>query len=116
MCWRWIFYVKVPIGVIAVFAAVRVLPTVKHGPVDRLDVKGLVLMAIGLPLLTYGLAEIGVTGGFSSPKVIVPIVAGVALIAVFAVHALRIPKPLLDLRLYRRPTFSSASFAMFCLA
>ena len=30
-------------------------------------------------------------------------------------HALRIKNPLLDLRLYRRPTFSSASFAMFCL-
>src|SRR5438270_1274959 len=93
MSWRWIFYVNVPIGAMAVIAALRVLPTVKPGPTDRLDVKGLALMATGLPLLTYGLAEIGVTGGFSSPKVIVPIVAGVALIAVFAVHALRIPKP-----------------------
>src|SRR5437588_1914422 len=116
MSWRWIFYVNVPIGVIAVIAALRVLPTVKPGPVDRLDVRGLLLMATGLPLLTYGLAELGVTGGFSSPKVIVPIVVGVGLIAAFAVHALRVPKPLLDLRLYRRPTFSSASFAMFCLA
>jgi EmrB/QacA subfamily drug resistance transporter len=115
MSWRWIFYVNVPIGVIAVIAALRVLPTVKPGPADRLDTRGLLLMATGLPLLTYGLAEIGITGGFSSVKVIVPIVAGLALIAVFAVHALRIPKPLLDLRLYRRPTFSSASFAMFCL-
>ncbi len=40
---------------------------------------------------------------------------GIALVAAFALHALRVPKPLLDLRLYRRPTFSSASFAMFCL-
>src|SRR5213082_745459 len=84
MSWRWIFYVNVPIGVIAVIAALRVLPTVKPGPVDRLDVRGLLLMATGLPLLTYGLAEIGVTGGFSSPKVIVPIVVGVGLIAAFA--------------------------------
>ena len=35
--------------------------------------------------------------------------------AAFAVHALHVPRPLLDLRLYRRPTFSSASIAMFCL-
>ncbi|MBV9943823.1 MAG: DHA2 family efflux MFS transporter permease subunit [Solirubrobacterales bacterium] len=115
MSWRWIFYVNVPIGVVAVIAAMRFLPTVKPGPADRLDVRGLLLMATGLPLLTYGLAEVGVTGGFSSVKVIVPVIAGVALIATFAVHALRIPKPLLDLRLYRRPTFSSASLAMFCL-
>src|SRR5205085_11208026 len=51
----------------------------------------------------------------TATKAIVPCLAGLALIGVFALHALRIPRPLLDLRLYRRPTFSSASFAMFCL-
>jgi EmrB/QacA subfamily drug resistance transporter len=116
MSWRWIFYVNVPIGVVAVLAAVRTLPRVERGPAGRLDVRGLLLMATGIPLLTYGLAEAGVTGGFSSPKVIVPCLAGVALVALFVMHALRVPNPLLDLRLYRRPTFSSASFAMFCLA
>ncbi|MBV9417220.1 MAG: DHA2 family efflux MFS transporter permease subunit [Solirubrobacterales bacterium] len=113
--WRWIFYVNVPIGVIAVIAALRVLPTVKPGPVARLDTRGLLLMATGLPLITYGLAEVGVTGGFSSAKVIIPCVVGVTLVALFVLHALRVPNPLLDMRLYRRPTFSSASFAMFCL-
>jgi EmrB/QacA subfamily drug resistance transporter len=113
--WRWIFYVNVPIGVIAVTAALRILPTVKPQPAGALDYRGLALMATGLPLLTYGLAEIGTTGSFTTTKVVVPILLGLALIAAFAVHALRIPNPLLDLRLYRRPTFSSASFAMFCL-
>jgi EmrB/QacA subfamily drug resistance transporter len=115
MSWRWIFYVNVPIGVMGVIAALRVLPTVKPGPVERLDARGLLLMATGLPLLTYGLAEVGVTGGFSSPKVIIPFVAGVALVVMFVFHALRVPNPLLDVRLYKRATFSSASFAMFCL-
>jgi EmrB/QacA subfamily drug resistance transporter len=113
--WRWIFYVNLPIGLIALTAAVRILPRVEPGPASRLDFGGLALMATGLPLLTYGLAEIGVTGSFTATKVLVPILAGMALIAVFAVHALRIPRPLLNLRLYRRPTFASASFAMFCL-
>ncbi|MBV8217217.1 MAG: DHA2 family efflux MFS transporter permease subunit [Solirubrobacterales bacterium] len=113
--WRWIFYVNVPIGVIAVATALRYLPWLKPGQTDRLDVRGLILMATGLPLLTYGLAEIGVTGGFSSPKVIVPIIAGILLVAAFVLHALKVPNPLLDVRLYRRATFSSAAFAMFCL-
>jgi EmrB/QacA subfamily drug resistance transporter len=113
--WRWIFFVNVPIGVIAVIAALRVLPTVRPAPTGRLDLRGLALMATGLPLITYGLAEIGVTGGFTAAKVVVPILGGIALVAAFAVHALRVPNPLLNLRLYRRPTFSSASFAMFCL-
>jgi MFS family permease len=75
----------------------------------------LLLMSTGLPLVTYGLAEIGVTGSFTSPKVIVPIVVGLGLVTAFAFHALRVPRPLLNLRLYKRATFASASFAMFCL-
>jgi EmrB/QacA subfamily drug resistance transporter len=113
--WRWIFYVNVPIGAIAVIAAVRTLPRAEPGGAGRLDFRGLLLMASGLPLLTYGLAEIGSTGTFTSDKVIIPCIAGVALIAAFARHALHVPQPLLNLRLYRRPTFSSASIAMFCL-
>ena len=115
MSWRWIFFVNVPIGVIAVIAALRVLPTVKPGPVERLDTRGLLLMASGLPLLTYGLAEVGVTGSFSSPKVIIPFVAGIALVTTFVLHALRVPNPLLAASPYCCATFASASFAMFCL-
>ncbi len=115
MSWRWIFFVNVPIGVIAVLAAVRVLPKVKPAPTERLDYLGFILMAIGLPLLTYGLAEIGSTGSFTSSKVVYPIIGGLLLVGGFVVHALRTPHPLLQLRLYRRPTFASASIAMFCL-
>ncbi len=113
--WRWIFYVNVPIGVIAVISAIKVLPNVKAGDAGRLDAVGLGMMALGLPLLTYGLAEIASTGTIVSGKVIGPCLIGLALIAAFVVHALRIDRPLLDLRLYRKPTFSSASIAMFCL-
>jgi EmrB/QacA subfamily drug resistance transporter len=113
--WRWIFFVNVPIGVLAVAAAIRILPRVERRPADPLDVVGLALMATGLPLLTYGLAEIGSTGTFTSIKVVVPCLAGVTLIAAFVVHALRTRYPLLDLRLYKRATFASASLTMFFL-
>ncbi len=114
--WRWIFYVNVPVGVIAVILALRTLPWVKPGDAGRLDFRGLVLMSGGAALLTYGLAEIGSTGSFTSARVIGPCFGGLALIAVFVVLALRIPRPLLDVRLYRRPTFSTASVSMFALA
>ncbi len=113
--WRWIFFVNVPIGVIAVISALRMLPTVKGERTEPLDYLGLALMATGLPLITYGLAEIGTTGSFTASHVVVPIVGGLALVAAFARHALHVPRPLLNLRLYARPTFSSASIAMFCI-
>ena len=113
--WRWIFYVNVPIGLIAVVSALRILPSVKPQPTERLDYLGFGLMALGLPLLTYGLAEVGSTGSFTAPQVIYPIIAGIVLVGAFVLHALRVPNPLLQLRLYKRPTFASASIAMFCL-
>jgi EmrB/QacA subfamily drug resistance transporter len=115
--WRWIFYVNVPIGVIALALAVRILPAAgrQENP-PRLDMRGLLLMATGLPLLTYGLAEIGITAGFSSLKVVIPLVAAIILLPLFVVHALRMRgTPLLDLRLYRRGTYASASLVMFFL-
>jgi EmrB/QacA subfamily drug resistance transporter len=113
--WRWIFYVNVPIGLIAFLLSLRTLPRVERAPTHRLDLRGLALMATGLPLSTYGLAEIGATGSFTATSVLLPGIAGIALIAAFALHALRVPHPLLDLGLYRRATFASASLTMFCL-
>jgi EmrB/QacA subfamily drug resistance transporter len=113
--WRWIFFVNVPLGAIALALAGRLLPSVKPAPTDKLDAVGFGLLSVGVPLLTYGLAEVGSTGSFSSPKVVWPIIVGLALIGTFVWHALRVKNPLLQLRLYKRPTFSTASFAMFCL-
>src|SRR5204863_4092310 len=62
-----------------------------------------------------GLSEVGITGELSATKVVLPCVLGLALIGVFVVHALRVRHPLLDLRLYRKAPFASASMAMFCL-
>jgi EmrB/QacA subfamily drug resistance transporter len=115
--WRWIFSVNVPIGALALFLSLRFLPVAaasRERP-PRLDVTGLLLMATGMPALTYGLSEIGITGGFSSARVLVPLFAGLALLAVFVLHALRVPNPLLDLRLFRRRTYAAASVVMFFL-
>jgi EmrB/QacA subfamily drug resistance transporter len=114
--WRLIFYVNLPIGILAMVLALRILPAsgLMAKP-PRLDGRGLALMATGLPLLTYGLAEIGITHGFSSAKVLIPLIASAVLIPWFALHALRVKNPLLDLHLYRRSTYASASLVMFFL-
>ncbi|MGH2873226.1 MAG: DHA2 family efflux MFS transporter permease subunit, partial [Solirubrobacteraceae bacterium] len=115
LAWRWIFYVNLPIGIIAVIAAARTLPSVARQPTERLDFRGLAMLATGLPLITYGLAEIGTTNSFTAFKVIGPIVAGAVLVTAFAFYSLRTRLPLLNLRLYSRSTFSTGSIAMFCV-
>ncbi len=115
LSWRWIFEVNVPVGVIAVILALRILPASEPQPAEALDVLGLGLMALGLPLVTYGLAEVGTLGTFDSGKVIIPGLIGVVCVVLFILHALRVKHPLLDLRLHRKPTFSAAAFTMFFL-
>ena len=114
--WRWLFFVNAPIGVIAFIAAWRGLPRSEPEDAGRLDVRGLLLVVTGMPLITYGLAEVGKTGGFSSAKVVGPLLGGLALVALFIAHARRAKRPLLDVHLYRRRTFSAASITTFCLA
>jgi EmrB/QacA subfamily drug resistance transporter len=115
--WRWIFFVNLPIGLLAFPLALRRLPRgeASAAAAGKLDVPGLILVLISAPALTYGLAEVGTTGGFSSVKVILPIVAGLILAVIFVLWELRVPQPLLDVRLYKKRTFASASFTTFCL-
>jgi EmrB/QacA subfamily drug resistance transporter len=115
--WRWIFFVNVPLGIIAILGGLRLIARSQpKRDAESLDYVGLVLMVTGLPLLTYGLAEIGSAGTFASSKVIVPIILGLVLIAAFVWHALRVKRPLLQLSLYRRPTFSAAAACLFLVS
>ena len=110
--WRWIFYINVPIGVVALIASLRILPKDRPEPHHKLDLLGLVLLSPGLALLIYGLAETASGGGFGATKVWLPMLAGALLIAAFINHALRADEPLIDLRLFRNRTFSVASATM----
>src|SRR3954454_8744566 len=115
--WQWIFFVNLPVGVAAVFAALRLLPAEKGSPATagRLDALGLSLVATVLVGITYGLAESGSAGSLTAPEVLVPLLLGIVLVAAFVLRALRIPTPLLDVRLYANKAFASASVTMFAL-
>jgi EmrB/QacA subfamily drug resistance transporter len=114
--WRWIFYVNVPVGIIGVAMGTRLLPKVEAGVErTRLDRIGLALLATGVPLLVYGLAEIGQRGTLATAQAYAPLAIGAALIALFIVHALRADEPLLNVRLFRDANFSSAAVTTFIL-
>ena len=115
LAWQWIFFVNVPIGIVGVVLGLLMLPDSELGAAGRLDVLGLVLMVTGMPLVVYGLSEVGTTGSFTAPQVVWPILGGLALLAAFARHALRSERPLLDVRLYANRIFGSASLTTFFL-
>jgi EmrB/QacA subfamily drug resistance transporter len=117
--WRWIFYVNVPLCLLAIALAWRGLPAGERRPAaaarpPRLDLTGLLLLCPALVGLLYGLAQVSGSGGFGRPQVLGPIAAGLVLLAGFAVHALRMTgEPAVDLRLFRSRSFTGASGLMF---
>ena len=112
--WRWIFYLNVPLVLVALVLAWRTVPQTKVNPGRRLDIRGLALLSPALALLVYGLAEAGVTGGFGHAAVIAPLGAGLAVLAGYCAHALRSrAEPILSLRFLRFRGYATASALMF---
>jgi EmrB/QacA subfamily drug resistance transporter len=114
--WRWIFFINVPIGILALVLALRILPRDVPKREQRLDYQGLLLLSPGLALFIYGLAETNSAGGFASARVLGPLFAGLALLGGFCWHALRTKDPLIDLRLFRDRTFSTSSITLVLVA
>jgi EmrB/QacA subfamily drug resistance transporter len=115
--WQWIFLINAPVGALAFALAWRLLPHDEAGSeqAGRLDVIGLVLAAAGVVGVTYGLSESEAAGSLTSSSVVVPVLAGLVLLALFIVRSRRTKHPLLDLGLFANPAFRAASIVTFCL-
>jgi EmrB/QacA subfamily drug resistance transporter len=113
--WSWIFLVNLPVGVVAFALAWRTLPQTESGAAGRLDVLGLGLLSTASSLLVYGLSQLGTNSSLTAPIVVWPILGGVLLAGVFCWHALRVERPLLDVRLYANRIFGAASLTTFGL-
>ncbi|MGW6918934.1 DHA2 family efflux MFS transporter permease subunit [Kitasatospora sp. NPDC054939] len=114
--WRWIFLINLPLGVLALVLAARLLPRDgAAGPGRRLDLPGLLMLSPGLAALIYGLATGAENGGLARPATLVPTLAGAALVTGFVVRALTTRSALLDLRLLGRRSFAApaATMALF---
>jgi len=112
--WRWVFYVNPPLCAAAMWLAWRKLPASPSRPGRSLDLAGLALLAPGLALVIYGLSEASGTSGFAATRAWAPLLAGIALTAAFAFHALhRRDSPLIDVRLLRVRTYAASTTVLF---
>jgi EmrB/QacA subfamily drug resistance transporter len=113
--WEWIFFVNVPVGIVAFILAVRLVPKLETHA-HRFDVLGIVLSAVGLFLLVFGIQE-GESydwGTITGPITVWGlIIAGIVVLAAFVVwQALNKKEPLLPLGLFRDRNFSVANGAI----
>lgn len=116
LSWRFMFWVNVPFCAIGLLLAARYMTDdtpATPAARPRLDITGLLLLAPGVSAILLGLADAGTAAGFRHPDVIIPLAAGVALVAAFTGHALRRPGPLVDVRLLARRSVASSSAALF---
>lgn len=116
--WHWIFFINVPIGLIALAYAARVLPKDNPTPSESFDFVGMLLLSPGLALFLYGASQTPETGTVMSGKVLIPALIGVALVVAFVFHAKGKDHPLVDLRLFKHRglTMSVLTMSLFAMA
>lgn len=107
--WRWIFFINVPIGIVGVYLGARWLREVRSEHRPRLDLAGLVTSVVGFGAVLYA-ASISANLGWSSPRVLLWFMLGAAALSFYALTQLyTAPEPLLNLRLFHKPLFLTAS-------
>ncbi|MCP2167614.1 DHA2 family efflux MFS transporter permease subunit [Goodfellowiella coeruleoviolacea] len=109
--WPAIFLVNVPIGVVLLLVALRVLDESRNPAAPAIDVPGTVLSVLGVGALTYGLIE-GGSRGWTSPVILGSFAAAVVILAAFVAVEARRPAPMLPPRLFRQRLFTVSNTAM----
>jgi EmrB/QacA subfamily drug resistance transporter len=105
--WRWIFFLNVPIGVLGLVLVSILIENHKEPETPAFDAAGFALAAIGLVGTMSGFEAIG-RGGLPLGAALVLVAIGLAAVILYVRHASRHPNPILDLLLFRVPTFAIA--------
>jgi EmrB/QacA subfamily drug resistance transporter len=109
--WSWIFFVNVPVGVLALVASFLLIRESRSAEPDQaLDVPGLLTSAAGLVALVYALIEAN-RYGWTSTRILLLFAAAAGLLLAFVALERRAARPMLDLRLFENRTFSGANVA-----
>jgi EmrB/QacA subfamily drug resistance transporter len=109
LSWRWIFYVNLPIGVIAFGVLAATLPTVREDVHHRVDYLGAALLAACLSAIVLALTLGGTSYGWGSPFIVSLICASIVLLVVFVAVERRAAEPVLPPRLFGNRVFTVTS-------
>jgi EmrB/QacA subfamily drug resistance transporter len=106
--WRSIFWINLPLGLIAIILAALFVPESKAPQARPFDPVGQLLVFLGLTSLTYGLID-GTHSGWFSPLILGLFLTAAAAAVAFLLYEPRHPSPLIDLRFFRSVPFTSAT-------
>ena len=106
--WQWIFWLNVPVGLVARPAGRRAGWPRATARRARLDLPGLALASAGLLGVVFGVVR-GNPAGWGSLEVVAPIAAGAALLVAFVAWELRAPAPMLPMRFFRSRAFAATN-------
>ncbi|MQA95201.1 MAG: DHA2 family efflux MFS transporter permease subunit [Streptosporangiales bacterium] len=114
--WRWIFYVDVPIGVLAYLVGRKMLPETEPRPATPIDLRGIVLLCGGVASFIYGLNEVSAAGTGGTAGVTVGL-AGATLLLLYLWHArARAGRAVIDLALFSNRGFATGIAAHLTLS
>jgi EmrB/QacA subfamily drug resistance transporter len=113
--WRWIFFVNVPIGILCVVGSIRVLHESRDESRSGYDLPGFVTLSLGLFAFVLAMLR-GNDWHWSSARVVGLFVAAAVLMVAFVLVEWRQKDPMLDLSLFRVPTFTGAQITAFVIS
>ncbi|HWE64160.1 MAG TPA: DHA2 family efflux MFS transporter permease subunit [Chloroflexota bacterium] len=111
IAWQWIFWLNVPIGLLAMPLVRRRIPE-SFGPRTALDIRGLALVTGAALGVVWGLVR-GNSAGWGSLEVVAALAAGFLLTVAFVAWELRAREPMLPMRFFRSRAFSAGNAASF---
>ncbi len=103
--WHWVFLINLPVGLAGVAVARRYMPDLRGAKDQRFDLRGFIMFSAGLVLVSMALQGLG-EHAISTAASLLMLVAGLAAMVGYWLHAARTPQPLFSLALMRLPTFS----------
>jgi EmrB/QacA subfamily drug resistance transporter len=114
--WRWVFFVSLPVGFVALAAVLLTLRIPPHPDrATRIDYSGAALLAAGLSCVLLGTVRLGDSGPRDPIEIAALFAAGAALLGVLGWHERRTPNPIVPLSLFRLRTFSVAVATSFAV-
>ncbi|MFM7873868.1 MAG: MDR family MFS transporter, partial [Actinomycetota bacterium] len=113
--WRWIFYINLPFGILALVVTTMVLPIPKVKREHKIDYLGALLIVASVVSILIALSVLGPENGWSDPRTVAALSLGVVIVIIYMLWEKRVSEPILPLSLFKNHTFSLTSIIGFII-